>query len=377
MSTADVAPVANALMTALTTDAPFTIPTFDFSGAEFAFPADALNHNVVPLTPTDITNGAVDGPGIFDLLMRGFKAHLTVEFEAGRITGSDYTKAYIALTESAMSQGIAFMLGKDTSFWQALNLKVQAFNSRVALEQAKVQAVVAQFAAVTGKAEYALTKLKLASEGSAYNSSEFNLANVLPKQALLLTEQVSQTTQQTIGIKADSEIKQYQLANTIPKQLELLVAQVLGQVTENDASRFNVDLMLPEQLATVTVQKEGYNTANATATYNLNNLMPAQLLTIQQQRLMLTEQTEAQRAQTTDLRTDGLGVTGVMGKQKDLYAQQVTSYQRDAEVKAGKLFTDAWITMKSIDEGLLPPAGFANASIDTVLTAIKTNNELN
>ncbi|MBQ5153795.1 hypothetical protein EGM85_11085, partial [Macrococcus caseolyticus] len=64
-------------------------------------------------------------------------------------------------------------------------------------------------------------------------------------------------------------------------------------------------------------------------------------------------------------------------KQKELYTQQITSYQRDAEVKAAKLFTDAWITQKTIDEGLTPPNGFTNASVDDVLSTVKRNNSLN
>ena len=96
-----------------------------------------------------------------------------------------------------------------------------------------------------------------------------------------------------------------------------------------------------------------------------------------QQLKLIIEQTEAQRAQTLDTRTDGTVVKGSVGKQKELYSQQITSYQRDAEVKASKLFTDAWITQKTIDEGLNPPNGFTNASIDTILTKLKSNNGLN
>ena len=104
-----------------------------------------------------------------------------------------------------------------------------------------------------------------------------------------------------------------------------------------------------------------------TAQYNLTNMLPQQLANVK-------EQTEAQRAQTLDTRTDGVAVVGVLGKQKALYSQQITSYQRDSEVKASKLFTDAWITMKTIDEGLLPPSGFQNSSLDQILTTLKTNN---
>lgn len=57
-----------------------------------------------------------------------------------------------------------------------------------------------------------------------------------------------------------------------------------------------------------------------------------------------------------------------------LYEQQITSYQRDAEVKAARIFTDAWITMKTIDEGIEPPDGFTNARIDDVLKTLRDAN---
>ena len=92
--------------------------------------------------------------------------------------------------------------------------------------------------------------------------------------------------------------------------------------------------------------------------------------------ITLSEQGEAQRAQTMDTRSDGSTVVGLLGKQKALYDQQITSYKRDAEVKAGKLWIDAWITMKTIDEGLLPPDQFTNTEINEVLATLKTNNLL-
>lgn len=61
--------------------------------------------------------------------------------------------------------------------------------------------------------------------------------------------------------------------------------------------------------------------------------------------------------------------------QIDLYKQQIVSYKRDSEVKAARIFTDAWITMKTIDEGLLAPDGFTNEHLDDVLKSIKDKNE--
>jgi len=182
-----------------------------------------------------------------------------------------------------MGNGVQFLLGRDRAFWEAQTAQIQAFTARVGLEASKVQLAAVQLEALNQRANFALTKLKLATESITY----------------------------------------------------------------------------------------------CTAQYSLEQMMPQQLLNLKVQETLLKEQMEAQRGQTSDARTDGIPISGVMGKQKDLYTQQITSYKRDSEIKGAKLFTDAWITMKSIDEGLLPPTGFTNDSIDTVLTAIKLNNELN
>lgn len=277
---------ANALMVSLTEGEDFTIPEVDFTKPEFQLPFDPdgpLYTAVPQITINDLTTRVIGGAGVFDSLMDAFKAHLREEMDKNRITGAEYTKAYIALSESAMSQSVAFLLGKDQAFWQAQTAQFQAITARVEMESSKIRAAAIQLEALNTKANFALTKMKIASE--------------------------------EIGVCT---------------------------------AKYNLETMLPQQLKNLTVQED-----------------------------LLSEQMEAQRGQTSDTRTDALPVRGVMGKQKDLYAQQITSYQRDSEVKAGKLFTDAWITMKSIDEGLLPPSGFSNASIDTVLTALKTNNELN
>ena len=305
---------ANALITSLTADEDFEIPAVDFTKPEFQFPFDPAGPLYVAVPPVkleDLTTKTVDGSGVFDALMTSFGAHLRNEYEKGRIAGADYTKTYIALSESAMSQAVAFLLGKDQAFWQAQQAQLGALTARVQLETAKIQAASVQLEALNQKANFALTKMKVATEEVGYCSAKYNL-----------------------------------------------------------------EVMLPQQLALLVKQEAGQQTVNDTAIYNLGTMLPQQLLNLQGQQVLIKEQMEAQRGQTLDLRSDGATVTGVMGQQKALYAQQITSYNRDAEVKAAKLFTDAWITQKTMDEGLLPPDGFTNASIDTILTALKANNNL-
>ncbi|AHN83373.1 virion structural protein [Escherichia phage Bp4] len=270
---------ANRLLEELTKGDDFTLPDIDMSGPEWDIPGgddSPIFGAITKITNESLTTREVGGSGTFDALMESAHNHLKAEFKANRITGGEYTKAYIAMMESCMSNAVQFLLGRDQAYWAAAMAQIQAVTARVQLATSKAQFVLAKIQALSAKSEYALTKMKIATESETYC-----------------------------------------------------------------AALFNANQMLPQQLK------------------------------------LITEQTEAQRAQTLDTRSDGATVTGSVGKQKELYSQQITSYQRDAEVKASKLFTDAWITQKTIDEGLNPPNGFTNASIDTILTKLKTNNGLN
>lgn len=275
---------ANAAFIALTAGVSFALPNVDLSGAEFQLPpaTGPIYAEHTKLQNSDLTTKVVGGDGTFDVLMSGYKAHLDGEFKANRITGGEYTKAFVALTEGAMGNAVQFLLGRDTAYWQAIGAQLQAqtaavnlVTARVGLEIAKAQLLEGRMKAEGAKAEYALTKMKLATESVGYEVANFTLTDILPMQ-----------------------------------------------------------------------------------------------------RTLLQEQADAQRAQTSDTRSDGQPVTGSVGKQKDLYTQQITSYKRDGELKAIKLYTDAWTVQKTMDEGLVPPNGFTNANIDALLTKLTTNLQL-
>ena len=290
----------NALFQTLTAGVNFDIPQIDINGPNFQIPGgtdSALYDQVSKLTNNDLTTGTLEGSGTFDALMRGFKVHLKEEYNQSRITGAEYTKAYTALVESAMGQGVQYLLGRDASFWQGVSAQIQAITAKLQLETARVRHATAQLEALNQEATFALTKMRLANESMQYCISKFNLEQMLP------------------------------------------------------------------------AQKTGQDIANSTATYNRDEILP-------RQRDLLKEQTEVQRAQTQDSRTDGALVVGAVGKQKDLYSQQIKSYQRDSELKAAKLFSDAWTVQKTVDEGFVAPANFQNPSLNTVLEHIKTNNNL-
>ena len=269
---------ANRLLLALTEGEDFSLPDIDMTGPEWDIPGgdnSQIFDTIDKITNESLTTRQVGGAGVFDALMQSSSVHLKQEFKEGRITGGEYTKAYIAALEACMGNAVQFLLGRDNAFWQAALAQIQAVTARVGLNTAKAQYVLAKAQALTAKADFGLTKLKLSTESETYCAALFN------------AEQ------------------------TLPQQLKLLI-----------------------------------------------------------------EQTEAQRGQTLDNRSDGAVIKGSIGKQKDLYTQQITSYQRDAEVKAAKMYSDAWITQKTIDEGLNPPNSFTNAVVDEVMNTVKVNNNL-
>lgn len=552
MATNGAETIANELMAALLTDVDVTVPTIDISGLEFQIPGDTTSDAydvLLKLTNADLTTGAINGTGSFDKLMVGVAAQLQGEYDAGRITGAEYSKAYITLTQSALATSLQFLLGKDASYWQAVQAQTQAVIARVQLATVKAENARAQIEALTAKSNYALTKLKLATEDVQYGSlkykldnidplqvtqltlqnsgittsnlglsinndiASYNLTTTLPKQSLMLDAQLAQTTAQTshIGKQELATVQQtsnlesqqaqvetetnkliYELTYRIPEEVQLIKLnqdQVIAQnnkvatdtiiaikqghlvdaqtcqvssetnrikaevalklpeevelvklnqlqlTAQTDQTTYTTQHLLPAQLAQITGETSkinyevlnilpkqggllteqtlqvtaqtdgvtktnvGIDTANSIASYNLTTVLPKQQeILVEQlatavvdkntksynltdilpaQKLNLQEQAEAQRAQTLDTRSDGVtAVAGSIGKQNSLYAQQIISYQKDSQLKAAKVFSDVWITCRSIDEGFPLPTQFDTSATQAAMQAIIDANDL-
>jgi len=155
---------------------------------------------------------------------------------------------------------------------------------------------------------------------------------------------------------------------------QALVAQSQARKAEVDAVTSAVQLEIAkQQLAGAVYQAKMLQAQHVLAQMQIANEDVKYNLGVAQIE-MVGEQTEAQRAQTQDTRSDGVTpVDGIIGKQKALYTQQITSYQRDAESKIGKMYLDGWITQKTLDEGLIAPDELTNAGVEAVLGMIRAN----
>lgn len=299
--------VADALMDSLLTGETFTVPTVDLNDPAFNFPSivgNPLYNAVSELTNEDLTTRTVGGSGTYDAIMASQAAHLKDEFNQGRITGAEYTKAYIALAQAAAGQAIQFLLGKDQAYWASVIAQGQALTARVQLETAKAQLAIALIEVNNQRATFALNKIRLATEDAQYGVVKYTLSTKLPAEVAMITSQ-------KLNVEKTTEV----------------------------------------------------------AAYNLTSLMPAQLT-------LIKEQGEVQRAQTLDTRSDAHAVSGSVKSQKDLYAQQVISYQRSSQINAAKVWVDSWVADSALQDSPTVPTGFTSTNIGSVLTTLKTTNNL-
>lgn len=202
--------VAKNILDSLTQGLDFKVKDVDFDDSKYNLTPEllkALQSPLEKLTTDLITVRQVKGSGIFDAFMEAFSVHLWEEYENNRITGAEYTKAYIALAQSAMQYAVQFALGKDSAYWNALTAQVAAITANISNETAKVQLAIAQAQAHKTRAEYALTVAKLATEDAQY---------------ALVKENMEATRAQTMEARSDGPT----VAGKTGKEKALLEKQV-------------------------------------------------------------------------------------------------------------------------------------------------------
>lgn len=335
-ATCDITNKANSLTNFLSQGENFTFEPPNLDGDSFKLISPINVHEPLPLTNASLTTGNLDGTGALDVILKTLQGALWAEYKANRITGAEYTKAYIALMETALGNATQFVLQRDQASMQAAVLAAQLVEARLKIEEAKVRIAALSLEAKTNQILYLKAKEELALVEVQYCTETFKLENTLPKEATLLTSQIG-STNTDIALKL--------------KQRDLVIEQI---------------------------ETERGNTSDTRTDGTTNSgLVGRDRLTKDKQIELISEQIEAERAKTLDTRTDGVTlVRGSIGSEKAVQAQQAISFKRNDELNAAELFGKAWITSKTADEGLEPPASFANPSLEVILNRIKINNGL-
>lgn len=222
------------------------------------------------------------------------------------------------------------------------------------------------------------------------STREYNLVHMMPvqRQGLILENDTKGYTlnqilpQNRAGLVADVAIKNYSLNQLMPLQRQ-------GLVWDNETKEYNVIQIMPQQ-------RTGLITDNSTKSYQLTQILPeSRLGAIAERRIkeytreemlptqnrLVHEQMNVQRAQTSNTRrqygsSESDPVTGVMGKQKELYDQQIDSYVKDGQYKAAKMFLDGWIVQKTANELTEAPEQLRNETVNEVMNRMQTIHNL-
>ena len=428
--------LANQLFTSLISDAPIP-PEVDFTDPDFTFVKDltsGLYDSPKAITIEELTEVELDGTGVYDQLMRAVDLHINREFKGNRITGDQYSRVYTEIMGGVLSTSVQFVLQKDQAKWGAITAQmqarvaeIQAVQALIELEKAKAETQKMIFDMKNSGATYALSKMQLANENQKHflmleetRSAIYKNDFLLPAELAISEYQRMQVLPSTVNINkvqsdrilpAEAAIKEFMNRELQP--IEKAIQQYNLDVSlpiKTDIDEFQRDSLLPVSLAqeqhklnqsmpaqtnllkeqfesqraqTLNTRSDGLTVITGllgkqkesialdvdTKQFNLDETMPIQLDLVKEQR-------EGERSKTLNTRTDGVTIVGSVGKQKDLYTQQIDSFIKDAQYKTTKMYLDGWITQKTLDEGLLAPTELQNTAINAVLSANRTANDL-
>lgn len=188
---------------------------------------------------SDLTERKVDGCGTFDILMSSVYAHLRTEFDKNRITGAEYTKAYIALTESVISNSVQFLLQKENAYWQAIAGQLEVVKTAKAIEEIEQN--------IINKTKEAL---------------------ILDEQRKLVKEQMESQLAQTLDVRTDSAA----VSGLIKTQKDLYKQQIDSYKRDAETK---VGKLLIDTWTTQKTVDEGLTAPTQVSNANLDTLISA------------------------------------------------------------------------------------------------------
>jgi len=136
------------------------------------------------ITTASVTEGCVDGNGIYDVFMKAHLDAIHQEYAKQRIKGTEYSKVYLGGMQSAMEQAVTFALSKDKAAAEAELAKYAILKATYDLEKTKADICLirAQIEEMTNKAK--LVEIQCWTELSKIHSDPVQVAAVADVEAL-------------------------------------------------------------------------------------------------------------------------------------------------------------------------------------------------
>lgn len=328
---------------------------------------------------TATRDGADQGSGTFDVLIRSLKEHLHEEFAQGRVQGREFATLYLGALQAALSQAADFVFRTQQS-----NLDAQIKDQQLALGAVQIQIAQAQLAQVQAQtahveAQTAVAvqqRLNLQDELLTAAQQRLNLqaqraqieaqtalttqqkANLVDelltaaKQRDRLTAEIALSGSQKLQVEAQTDLVGQQKINLAAQKLQTeaetanLAKQ--GKVLEQNYLKGIQETEVLVQQQNLLIQQVAKLREDILAAPMERDVLAAQRLKVEAERDLIGKKTVTEQAQYSNY---GVSTDSVIGRQKELYLAQALGFARDAEQKAVKILVDTWNVRRTTDEG--------------------------
>lgn len=288
-----------------------------------------------------LTTKSVDGTGVFDVLMQATKAHLIEEYNADRITGDEYSKVYVGAMSAVMQTAVQFLL--NTQQEEKIQAEIAYTRQKTVTELANTDDDIPVGLGFNGdglvQGLVKLQKDKLLQEEKLVDS-----------QVKQSDAQVALTGQKIVTELAQTgeDLTQASLAGYGFNNLATIEGLVGAELEKTAAEAMFTEQRTVTELANTSDTKPA-TLGQMTGITAIDGISKAQKDKIAHESSLLAQKTNTELAQTADAVKVGdpylnstSTVTGVIGKQKGLYAAQTDGFSRDAEQKVLKILADTW-----------------------------------
>jgi chromosome segregation ATPase len=183
---------------------------------------------------TSLTDGSINGDGVFDKLMTSVTAHVERQYSNSRITGADYANVYLGSLTTVLNQSSSFLLQSEQLNKQLLLLdeqiaNVQANSELVAAQKAKMEADTAlsvkQLEVLQAQIEQSNASTQLTNQQKTNAEAQYDLIlkqqDKADKETALLEQKLTTEIAQTVG--DETTVK-----GILGKQMELIQKQAEG-----------------------------------------------------------------------------------------------------------------------------------------------------
>jgi hypothetical protein len=257
---------------------------------------------IIEPTVADLTGAALDGSGVFDVLMRANKVHLESEFTKNRLKGSEYATVYLGSLQSVMTTALTFLLQKQKNALEAQLIEQQILLAKVEVTKAEASLlqIEAQTALVDQQRLNAIAELAIIQANALKVPAEIALINAqtgkIVDERAMLVAQIAKVNRDTINGAIEATVI---TAQKLKVDAEIILLGKSGTKSDQETA------LLLHKVATEVAQ----------------------------------------------ISASGVEANSVIGKQKILYTAQADGFARDAEQKAAKLMADTWSVRRTTDEG--------------------------